>query len=114
MELKLQTIVQVEDQAHKAEIAYRTLMAALVESLRGKAMKIAFDIGSEVLMNSDQQGLKDLRTRIKEHVFPQIDEDTRAVYNEGYKHGGVLARHQGEPMREYIYRRENGMRFCKK
>ena len=107
LELKLNTIVQVDEKPEKAEIAFKNLIACLVESLRGKALKIAYDIGVEELMNPEgHKGLIELRKQIKEQVFPQIDEEVRAVYQEGHKIGGILARQQGEPIRSYITRRE--------
>ena len=99
--------MQVEEKPEKAQIAFKNLIACLVESLRGKALKIAYDIGVDELMKYEgHKGLVELRKQVKENVFPQIDEEVRAVYQEGQKIGGILARQQGEPMREYIARRE--------
>ena len=107
LDIKLSTIVQVEEKPEKAKIAFKNLISNLVESLRGKALKIAYDIGVDELMEyEDMRGLKQLRKEIKENVFPQIDEEVRAVYQEGQKIGGILARQQGEPIRSYITRRE--------
>ena len=69
-------------------------------------MEIAMTMGSEALCHMDRSGLTKLRQRIKEHVFPRIDEEVQAVYQGGHKHGGILARQQGEPMRDYTVRRE--------
>ena len=106
LDLTVQAIVVRPDQPEKEHIAYTSLMVGLTESLSGKALQIASEITPEVLMQSDRSGLQLLRDRIKEHVFPQMDEEVKALYTEGHKVGGVLARQRTEPVRNYISRRE--------
>ena len=61
------------------------------------------DIGTDNLIKEDRSGIKTLIDRMKEHVFPIIKDEVKALYREGHREGGgILARQTSEPMKNYI------------
>ena len=86
---------------------YPEAMSRLIESLRGDALTIAIEIGTEALIeNETRNGLKLLKTKIREHVFPVLKDEVKTLWREGHREaGGILSRQRGEPMSNYIERR---------
>ena len=104
-ELKMKT-VKADD--------YPEAMSRLIEALRGDALTIAMEIGTDALINPDRKGIDLLKTKIKEHVFPVIKEEVKTLYREGHREGGgILSRQRGEPMANYIERRNVGTKRSK-
>ena len=86
---------------------FPSTVAKMIESLRGDALSIAMDIGVTELTKNDRSAIKTLRDRMKDHVFPLIKDEVKSLYREGHREGGgVLSRQLGEPMKNYIQRRE--------
>ena len=82
-------------------------VSRLVESLRGDALTIAMEIGVDTLIKEDRTGIYALITKMREHVFPILKDEVKTLYKEGHREsGGVLSRQRGEPMKNYIQRRE--------
>ena len=55
----------------------------LVESLRGDALTIAMQIGTDALIMTDRTGIQLLIDRMREHVFPIIKDEVKALYSRG-------------------------------
>ena len=55
----------------------------------------------------DRSRMEQLIKRMKEHVFPIIKHEVKALCREGHREGaGILSRQKGEPMNSIIQRRE--------
>ena len=82
----------------------KTVMARVIEGLRGDAKDIARDIGVTDLLADD--GFKKLKEAIRKNIFPKKLAEAKVLYKHGHKKKGVLSRQPAEPMITYISRRQ--------
>jgi len=76
----------------------------VTEVLRGDALQVAMDIREEDLLK--ETGVDTLIEKMRDSVFPMVEEEAPDLYREGHKSHGILTRQHGESMHGYIIRRE--------
>eukprot|EP00973_Karenia_brevis_P037740 5205921-Karenia_brevis.AAC.1 len=74
----------------------------IIEGLRGEAAQIAIDIGSTEILK--ETGFETLKTKLRNHVFPQARAEAKELYKVGHKTKGVMSRQSGEPMVNFVSR----------
>ena len=85
----------------------------VVESLRGEALSLAMSVGITELTKDDGSGVTKLISAVRDYIFPVKEEESKALYRELHKIGGVLSRQSGEPVQSYITRRKRGWTLLK-
>ena len=85
-------------------------MIAVGEALRGDALTVQMDIGEAILDHTVEdgegnrlaKGHKLLMEKMQQKVYPQVDEEAKAMYTEFHTVGSSLARQPTESMLAYI------------
>ena len=75
----------------------------VLEGLKGDAYLVARDLGLDALAKKD--GIDQLVVKMREHVFPSLEDEAQLLYHHGQKVDGILARQSGESMFSYVSRR---------
>ena len=86
-----------------------TLVAKIMEGLRGNAFLVARDMGTAALVQDE--GLRSLISKIKLSVFPRASEEAKELFRLGQMRGGVLSRQMNESMVSYVDRRRRWWRM---
>ena len=86
-----------------------TLVAKIMEGLRGNAFPVARDTGTAALVQGE--GLRSLISKIKLSVFPRASEEAKELFRLGQMRGGVLSRQMNESMVSYVDRRRRWWRM---
>ena len=89
--------------ATKADERFQ-LGARVLEGLVDQAYQVAYDFGLDNLKS--ENGAKLLVERMKEKVFPRLEDEAKKLYRVGQDANGVMSRQSAESMVEYISRRE--------
>ena len=90
------TLAQCDDTPEDRAKATQKLAANVTEVLRGDALQVAMDMGEENLLKTT--GVDVLIEKMRESVFPMVQEEALDLYREGHKSHGILTRQHGESM----------------
>ena len=89
--------------AEEKDSKWTELASNVVDALRDDAMKIAMDLGREVLISTD--GVPKLVEKMGKQVNTKSELEATELYKEGGKNMGPLSRQFGESMLSYVFRR---------
>ena len=93
---------QIKVRSTKPDDMPRTI-SSIIEGLRGDALQVAIDLEADTLLNTDGSGVTKLIEDIRDYVFPQREDEAKALYREGHKVGpNSLSRQPSESMTSYI------------
>jgi hypothetical protein len=96
-------------------------MIAVGEALRGDALTVQMDVGEDILDHTVEEGdgnrlakgHKLLMEKMQQKVYPQVDEEAKAMYTEFHTVGSSFARQPTESMLAYIQRRSRAYTLLK-
>ena len=104
-------VFRIEAKLHGAEAIKTTkpeilaeLGSRVIEGLRGDALRISMDMGVPEVCKTG--GVRKLIERIDDYVKPLRREEAQALYREGNKPDGLMARATGESIIAYTDRRK--------
>ena len=105
-EARLHAIVPKSQEAEDlADVARRKteLGSKVIEGLRDEALKVAMDLGTEVITTAT--GVEKLVAAMDQVVAPLRIREAKFLYREGTKKNGILSRQMTESMMSYTMRR---------
>ena len=83
----------------------------VLEGLRGDALKLAMDLGEDLL--DSPEGVPKLVEALRQQVLPRRRHEAKELFKEGTKPHGFLSRQYGESMESYNRRRKRWYRVLK-
>lgn len=98
----------------KDEPGTRKSICERIDSLRGNALSIARTIGTDKLLEEKGARIEALRLKIRDHVYPIVKDELKALFQEGHRRGnGPLSQQAREPIQSYLERRERWLEMLK-